>query len=197
MQVSVLRCVSPASSEPLGRTVLMPCFLPYSMACIVKSAEQTVMHMPSTGLPDNLDHFDHVHHVFVPWLRLIYITRVLYLSASWVCIFLSCLCCQAPQPHSDSRAVPISISWGRLVLDTSLWEAVLDERQTRCCHIAARHKLVDALPSMAQHPFLQDVTLLMASQVVLWNFIVATTMRKDAQLHNVLCASHIHPGSQS
>eukprot|EP00775_Hariotina_reticulata_P013287 gene13287-13418_t len=43
-------------------------------------------------------------------------------SNAWICM-------QAPQPHSDARAVPGSISWD--LFNTCLWEAVLEERQTR------------------------------------------------------------------
>lgn len=36
---------------------------------------------------------------------------------------------QAPEPHSDSRAAPASISWE--LNNEVLWEAVLDTHQTR------------------------------------------------------------------
>jgi hypothetical protein len=38
--------------------------------------------------------------------------------------------CQAPEPHSDSRAVPAALSWD--LGDPTKWEAVLDPSQTRC-----------------------------------------------------------------
>lgn len=37
---------------------------------------------------------------------------------------------QMPEPHSDSRAAPAAINWD--LANTTLWEQVLDERQTRC-----------------------------------------------------------------
>lgn len=37
---------------------------------------------------------------------------------------------QAPEPHSDARAVPASINWD--LGNAALWEPVLDEQQTRC-----------------------------------------------------------------
>jgi hypothetical protein len=36
---------------------------------------------------------------------------------------------QAPEPHSDARAVPASVSWD--LADPTKWEAVLDASQTR------------------------------------------------------------------
>lgn len=36
---------------------------------------------------------------------------------------------QMPEPHSDSRAAPAATNWD--LASTSLWEQVLDERQTR------------------------------------------------------------------
>lgn len=41
---------------------------------------------------------------------------------------------QTPEPHSDSRALPVNVNW--TLNNTALWEAVLEEHQTRCAGLA-------------------------------------------------------------
>lgn len=57
----------------------------------------------------------------------------LHASATTVVCQLPGCCLQAPEPHSDSRAATSSVSWD--LSNAALWEAVLDEYQSRQEHV--------------------------------------------------------------
>jgi hypothetical protein len=54
---------------------------------------------------------------------------------AWRCVYVYLP--QAPEPHSDSRAVPAAINWD--LGNAAAWEAVLDMHQSRWGHIVHLH----------------------------------------------------------